>query len=345
MSNGNAFAWGRPLRHTVATRAHNGSYEEATNDGRGQRNDASAWVRQENSRLYPSESESSDDEDEDDLSVNSSKGESVDEDDIEGGDDGVESEEGNNQESALEEEYRKLTVNDLKQRLKYLELPVSGRKEELIDRLLGRGTSTGKVKEWKKSKAKLLLAALIDDENSRVHSMTDLEVYYSHPWFQNYEKNKFMGYLKTLKSAAENLRNAVKNDEKDVWSDIVNFPREPNTSRGYPFWDTHLARALLEEDVEDGTAEEMKPERLWKSREEYMEFPLGVFCDHIGQEKRKQREKPGWRLVRNKTAQKMHEKEMEERKRDWDTSHGNKAIDDMRSKWEGMQLNDAEGDY
>ena len=49
-----------------------------------------------------------------------------------------------------EEELQKLTVEVLQLRWRELELSVLGRKAELIERLLGGGKMTGKVKEWKK---------------------------------------------------------------------------------------------------------------------------------------------------------------------------------------------------
>lgn len=64
-------------------------------------------------------------------------------------------------------------------------------------------------------------------------------------------------------------------------SDMEKLPRNQVTSRGYPFWDTHEASKLLEEDEESGKAKMMKPMELWKSRKEYQNFPLILFRKHI----------------------------------------------------------------
>ena len=249
-----------------------------------------------------------------------------------GDDDQIASENGRFNE--LEEELKKLTVKVLQLRLRELELPVSGRKAELIERLLGRGKTTGKVKEWKKSKAKLLLLSMFADKNSRVHNMTTEEVYNSHPWFQNYPLSKFGSYLKTIQSAAKNLEDVVREDEREIQSELIAFPRGEMTIRGYPFWDTHTARSLLETDIRDGEA--MKPKELWLSRDGYKEFPLSVFRDHIHQEKRRQREEPGWVVKRNKKAREIHEEEIEEKKKGWDMHVHEEEINEVCEQWEGM---------
>lgn len=225
--------------------------------------------------------------------------------------------------NGTEEELNKLTVIKLKERFRQLELPVSGRKNELIDRLMGRGKTTGNVKEWRKSKAKSFLVKLIEDENSKVHKMTAEEIYKSHDWFQNYSFAKFKTYLRTIQAADVYLKNVVDDDEREIWSELIAFPRGEMTVRGYPFWHIHAARDLLEKDVRCGNADEIKPKELWEARVEYQAFPELVFCHHVHQEKRQQREEPGWVDKRNKKARKMHEDEVMSNKESWDVQHTN----------------------
>ena len=61
------------------------------------------------------------------------------------------------EEEEKETELQALTVEKLKVKLKERGLKVSGRKQELIDRLLGREVPKTNKVEWKKSKAKCLL--------------------------------------------------------------------------------------------------------------------------------------------------------------------------------------------
>ena len=53
-----------------------------------------------------------------------------------------------------QKEMRRMACSLEKQCLRDLELPVAGRKDELIDCLLGQGKAGGKVKEWKNPKPK-----------------------------------------------------------------------------------------------------------------------------------------------------------------------------------------------
>lgn len=241
-----------------------------------------------------------------------------------------------------EEDLKKLKVADLKQRLRDLEMPVSGKKAELIQRLLGRGKSTDNVKVWRKSKAKKLLTTLVNDPKSRVHTMTEEEIYKSHEWFQNYPLSKFKIYLNTLQTAAEQRRRIVEEDERIIRLELIRFPRNELTSRGYPYWDTHPSRSFLEKDVRDGRADEMKPMQLWLSRDEYQEFPQHVFRNHVHQEKRKQREPSGFVASRNKKARRMHEKEMKEHKETWKTQQHSADVNELCKKWEDVLIVDTD---
>jgi len=115
---------------------------------------------------------------------------------------------------------------------------------------------------------------LFEDAKSKVYSMTNKEIYDSHPWFQNYPFEKFVSYVERIKSAATNLQKVVAQDEIDIWRELIAHPRGEVTVHGYPFWDTHSASALLEADIRNGIAEEdgMKPKQFWESRQEYWSF-------------------------------------------------------------------------
>ena len=302
---------------------------------------SSEHQRQPNPRLkLDAQSESSSSQDEDHLSESSDNDYELGSDDGGEGDPDSDSSEADGiQAPETEEDLKKLKVWELKELLRAFEMPVSGRKAELIQRILGRGKGTKDVKDWKKSKAKIFLSTLINDPKSRVHNMTDEEIYSSHIWFQNYTFTKFKGYLGTLQSVVEERKRVVAMNEREVRLEMVRFPRNELTTRGYPFWHTHLARTLLENDVRiirEALADEMTPKELWLSIDEYQEFLQTVFCHHVHQEKRRQREKPGWVVKRNKKARKMHEKEMNEKKEGWNSRQYAKDINDLCEKWENV---------
>ena len=238
-----------------------------------------------------------------------------------------------------------LTNDELKKRLKKKGLKVSGKKAELVGRLMGR--EPPKVKEWKKSIGKLLLRKLINDKKSWVHNMEAKEIHESHQLFSCYPLSKFKEYLATLQQAAAAKDEIIRVNEREVLADLMAFPRGDLTDRGYPFWDTHPARYLLEEDVrarKSGNLEDMEPKQLWLKRNEYQDFPLAVFRDHIHQEKRKQREEPGWVVKRNKKGQKMHEKEVTAIKDALDSEQYTKQVNDMMKRWELLRVQEDSSD-
>ena len=236
-----------------------------------------------------------------------------------------------------ENDLQRLTITVLKDRLRKRGLNVGGKKAELIARLLGREKS--REKKWKGSKARALLTRLVLDDKSWVHTMSPEDIHKSQSIFESFPLPKFKEYLGTIQKSVAIVKETVKVNEKEVWQDLAEFPREATNDRGYPFWDTHSARALLASDVRDGSANEMKPKELWYTRDEYQCFPLGVFRDHVHQEKRRQRELPGSIHRRNKKAQKMHEAEVNAMKDEWDQQIHAKEMDNICKRWELLQPN------
>ena len=64
----------------------------------------------------------------------------------------------------------------------------------------------------------------------------------------------------------------------------MKHPRNELTNRGVPFWDVHPAKDLLEQDIMDGMAAQLKPKKLWSTRAEYQEYTLKKFTEHYYQE-------------------------------------------------------------
>ena len=229
-----------------------------------------------------------------------------------------------------------LTVGELKERLKQRRLKVGGKKAELVNRLMGLEKAV--PKSWKKSEARSLLIKLISDQKSKVHRMSAEEIHQSDMLFKSYPLDKFKEYLQKILESNAKQKEIVAVNEEEIWREELAFPREELTCHGYPFWDTHPARALLEYDVKNGTADGCSPKELRETRAEYLDFPLDIFRCHIYQEKRKQREKPGWVHLRNKKGQKTHEQEVNSMKVDWDIMQHKAGIEEITKMCEEWEL-------
>lgn len=235
-----------------------------------------------------------------------------------------------------EDELKKMTVAQLKEMLKASGLKTSGKKKELIDRLLNPNLHRKPV-TWKKSKAKALLVKLLQNRESRLHSMTPRQIYDSNDWFQEYPFDRFNENVTSLRKSIQDEFALVDRDIEIVREELRNFPQSLQGCRGYPRWDKHPARSLLRKDIEDGKYELGKAKQFHRSRREYLDFPLPVFRDHIHQERRRQREKPMKVIQRNKKAQKQHDNEVEEQATLWLIDENmRKEVEEMISAMENF---------
>lgn len=190
-----------------------------------------------------------------------------------------------------------------------------------------------KVEPWKTgnkmSKACAFLFKLFMDRTNGVQNMEKEKLWRSHKSFQDYPLNDFKGYVDKIAEKTDVRRRLVQEEEEAFRVYAISNPRRELTDRNIPFWDTHSANKLLEEDVADGAVNTMASKKeLWQSRDEYQKFPLDVFRYHFYQEQRKQLAGRYWQQARNITAQKAHDKEVEEMKDEW---HANiaKEVEDM----------------
>jgi hypothetical protein len=83
-------------------------------------------------------------------------------------------------------------------------------------------------------------------------------------------------------------------------------PRPARANRGYPHWDTHAAKKLLEVDVLNNVHKMKKPHELRQTRREYREFPKEVFAKRVSREVEKQRAALFWADKRNKRGMKKY---------------------------------------
>lgn len=170
------------------------------------------------------------------------------------------------------------------------------------------------ISPWRNSSAKAKLHSLFLDKTSYVHQVgaTAEQVHSSDPLFAKYNVQNFKTNYKNLKQSIETELMAIEFDHLTLQKHNSAFPRMALTNRGYPFWDTHPARRLLEADVKHGRLEGKKPSDVRKSNAVYQEFPLNVFTKHVHQEIRKQREAVAWQDRRNKKGRKQHDEEVQE---------------------------------
>ena len=116
----------------------------------------------------------------------------------------------------------------------------------------------------------------------------------------------FPKYYKDLTERVALEKERVKLDDVVARRHMRDFPRSSLNKRGYPHWDTHAAKELLEVDVANKLHERMKPRKLRDTRDAYKEFPKDVFTKRVNQEAAKQRAARFWADKRNKKGMKKY---------------------------------------
>ena len=206
-----------------------------------------------------------------------------------------------------------MKVRELRSLLKQRGLPVSGKKAELIKRLKNGSSGGPKPKPWQHSSAKKDLKRSLLDPASPIHNMSVEDIRNSDERYQQYPN--FEKYYKDLKAQVEAEKRQVKEDDIAAERHMRNNQRSAINKRGYPHWDTHAAKKLLELDVAKGAHQKMKPSKLRDTRVEYKEFPSDVFAKRVHREASKQLGAEFWAYKRNKRGMKKYLKEIAERAR------------------------------
>lgn len=118
--------------------------------------------------------------------------------------------------------------------------------------------------------------------------MTPVEVW--NKYCDEHDAFEGMEYDRTFTTRLYALRNQVKKasdrrvlDQQAYDIHRKNFPRKTHDSRGRPNWFGSIAEELLRADLDEGLYPFMKPEDIYHSRAEYMEYSLEVFRGHIHQ--------------------------------------------------------------
>ncbi len=148
-----------------------------------------------------------------------------------------------------------------------------------------------KPKPWQHSTAKKDLKRALLDPKSPIHGMSMEQIRASDNRYKQYPS--FPKYYKR-----------VRLDDMLVRMHLRDCPRPAHANRGYPHWNTHAAKALLEVDVLNDLHKEKKPQELQKTRRVYREFPKDVFAKRVSQEVSKQRASRFWADKRNKSGMK-----------------------------------------
>ena len=140
-----------------------------------------------------------------------------------------------------------------------------------------------KAKNWINSEAKQLLRS--DIITGRViGTMPPDEVYAMREEYKDYPFDRFKNNLKRLREAIQKGYKRVQDDCIAYSHDMTILQQRRMQVEPRLTWHRSEARKLLEEDINDGLHLTMKPRELYMNREEYQEFELKVFCNHIYQE-------------------------------------------------------------
>lgn len=164
---------------------------------------------------------------------------------------------------------------------------------------------------WNKGLGKEHLEALLWDPNSFVHDkmLSVEEVHNKELLFRQYPFDVFERNFKNAKSRFESNIELARLDLLALEHDRILHPRPARTIRKNPFWDTHSAKQLLEQDLKAGLYLGMKPIEIRMQRSEFQDFDKSCFSKHIFHTKQKLLEEVGWQFRRNRSAFAEHVKE------------------------------------
>ena len=189
-----------------------------------------------------------------------------------------------------------MTCKQLRELLKARGLKLSGRKEVLIDRLLGREQDDkADWIKWNKSVPQriilndLVRGALPLDEEG-LSAVDAWEFYYSNrPEFVDVVFRQFEARLKDHRKQVKRDRLRAEQEYNMMCHDRALHQRPIVNHRGEPVYDLHPAKVLLREDVENGRHLGIAPKDFWLTRPEYQEFELKSFRHRIYQEIRRKK--------------------------------------------------------
>jgi hypothetical protein len=120
--------------------------------------------------------------------------------------------------------------------------------------------------------------------------MKPKEAYNLRPIFSQYGGYKnFPSRLRSARNQEIAKINRNASDEQAFAHDRNLFPIVACNARGLLRWGGSNAENLLRQDISNGRHYNLSPKELHNSREEYQNFPLDRFRDHIHQEVRRRK--------------------------------------------------------
>jgi len=146
--------------------------------------------------------------------------------------------------------------------------------------------------KWKKSKAKRKLRK--DILAGKTEGKTARQVYETRPCFMEYEFVRFSANFYNLRKRLAEEKELADFNTDAYYNDRFSCARLPPSQTSKPHWNTSQAKGLLEQDIDAGRVDAMKPVALRASRDEYKAFDLDVFRKHIHQAKKTRANKAYW---------------------------------------------------
>jgi len=200
---------------------------------------------------------------------------------------------------------KKKTVDELKDLLKLEGLPLSGNKPDLIWRLQNYSGEPKPAKKWQYSQAKKDLKKALLNPISPLHKMSADEIHMSDEKYKQYPL--FQTYLEDLKKCIKEEKACVEMDDLAVKMHLLSFPRSALNKRGYPHWDDHPAKKLIESDVANGLHNNYKSASEFRdTRPEYKPFPVEIIAKRVNDEVKRQKAEAVWAHKRSKVSMKNH---------------------------------------
>eukprot|EP00978_Attheya_sp_CCMP212_P016722 scaffold44014_cov56-Attheya_sp.AAC.4 len=148
---------------------------------------------------------------------------------------------------------------------------------------------TPKPSPWKKSKAKELLKTDIID-GTVTDAMAPILVYAMRLEYKPYKLDNFRTNLRSLQKKIHTDYGRRDRDCMDyghdrfIYDELRRQAVADNGGIEVVPWHLSDAQSLLKDDITGGLLKVLKPSELWETREEYKEFSLKVFRNHIYQE-------------------------------------------------------------
>ena len=180
------------------------------------------------------------------------------------------------------------TIVELKEILRARKQQVSGKKEVLVNRILG--LEEKKLKSIQTSRAGRLLKRDIYEGNdlheNDSHAFLDSEaLYHSRAEYRQYPLEEFSKLLDELRETHLEQKKLAAIDDELVMQQLEFIGgMATNDDRGFTSWPNHPGRKLLQQDISNEQHKKMKPNDLRLSRPEYWDLSKKEFRKRIDQE-------------------------------------------------------------